>query len=313
MLLLLPILLWRGEEGRTVAFVFPSLGAVLGSLVGFRKRPKLRAVAEFADARFGTADLLATALALRGSSEPWNINILKMADSRSAGISPALLTPHRLGPRAWSGILLALMAALTLGFLSFTTSLDLAQASAAPTSTDAWREWENSGTHHIESLQLTVPTAREARAETTPDSQSMPGTDAAPSNTGTMEKSSGSPREGQADLGASGGSARTNSAQVEMPRDHPGLSSDDTVANALIASGGGGLEVHNRSDGGATAGEVSSKPADRVEAWSSSNWPAARAAALNAIQDGRVPDAYRILVRDYFQNQPESTDPSLHQ
>jgi hypothetical protein len=34
--------------------------------------------------------------------------------------------------------------------------------------------------------------------------------------------------------------------------------------------------------------------------WTSDRWPADRAAALQAVQDGRVPDAYRDLVRDYF-------------
>lgn len=309
-LLLLPILLWRQEAGQTVALVFPSLGVVLGAVVGFRKRPALRAVAEFADARFDTADLLATALTLRDSGEPWHINILKTADASAARFSPSLLTPHRLGGRAWSGILLALIAALTLGLLSITTPMDRAQASAPPAPTDTWREWEDSGAQHRETIRMSTQAALEARAESTPDSQSNQGNDAASSDAGSAQKSNHSPREGQAETGVGGGSARTDSAHVELPSDHHGISSDDPVANAPIASAGQGAEVRDRANGGVTAGQVSTQERASVAPWSSSDWPAAQTAAMNAVQNGRVPDAYRNLVRDYFQNQSEPIDGS---
>jgi hypothetical protein len=46
--------------------------------------------------------------------------------------------------------------------------------------------------------------------------------------------------------------------------------------------------------------------------WSGADWPAARAAALRAIDGGRVPDAYRNLVRDYF-DRSNQADGSSHQ
>jgi len=312
-LLLIPILLWRGEPGQTVAAVFPSLGAAAGAIFGFRRRPALRAVAQLADDRFNTADLLATALALRGSSEPWHINIQKMADACAIGLSPARLTPHRLGTRAWSGIVLALVAVMTLGLLSITTPLNRAQADTSPAALQAWRDWENNQAHPLESLQHEVAAAREARAETTPDSQSIHDADSASPEGASIEKPAGSPREGQVGTGIGQGSARTDTAHADMPNARADSSQGDLAPKGAMPKGGQGGEVRVSADGEATPGQVSPEQGAVAAPWSGSNWPAAQAAALNAIQDGRVPDAYRSIVRDYFQNQPDQIDQSRRQ
>ena len=80
-----------------------------------------------------------------------------------------------------------------------------------------------------------------------------------------------------------------------------------------MPKGGQGGEVRVSADGEATPGQVSPEQGAVAAPWSGSNWPAAQAAALNAIQDGRVPDAYRSIVRDYFQNQPDQIDQSRRQ
>ena len=46
--------------------------------------------------------------------------------------------------------------------------------------------------------------------------------------------------------------------------------------------------------------EPPSRSLQQIPPWRSPTWPADRDAALNALTSGRVPDAYRDLVREYF-------------
>jgi hypothetical protein len=302
--LLLPMLLWRGQHGQGVAIVLPSCGAALGAIIGFRRRPALRAVAQFADERFQTADLLATALALRGSNEPWNLNILNMADTFSIGLSPALLTPHQLGRRAWSGIAIALASAITLGFLSITTALDRAQAASVSADSNAWRAWQQN-----EAIQQDSPNhqiaAREARAEISPDSQSPQDlTDrlqGRSSDQSSIDQSR--PRQEQADAGTGQGSAQSDSSPGKMPTIHIDRRSPIPANAGPIASAGAGHEVKPSSEQSASAGQISPEQGDSVVSWRGAGWPAAKAKATAAIQSGLIPDTYRNLVHDYFQDQ----------
>jgi hypothetical protein len=51
--------------------------------------------------------------------------------------------------------------------------------------------------------------------------------------------------------------------------------------------------------------------AARVAPWQSASWSADRAAAVEALRSGRVPDAYRDLVRAYFDSRDVS-EPAGH-
>jgi len=306
-LLLLPILLWRGQPGQTLAIVFPLLGSAIGTILGLRARPNLETVAQLADRRFQTSDLLATAYALRESADPWHASILNLADKCALGLSPASLTPHRLGPRAWSGIFLSLVAAITLGLLSVTMPADRAQAVIAPTVADASAAWVQP--REAPSIGQQSNPAREAKAESTPDSQPMGSSNDVSAAGALPQRSDPANRDGQGDMGAGGGSARTDSPQFAMPANHAALAGRDSIADAAVATAGQGSEVRSHGSGGAMAGRVAGGHGPDVAPWSALDWPAAQAGAFQAIQAGQIPDAYRNLVRDYF----DRSDRDAHQ
>jgi hypothetical protein len=264
-------------------------------------------MAELADRRFHTSDLLATAYALRGSADPWHANIRSQADHRVLGISAALLTPHRLGPRTWSGICLSLIAAITLGLLSATMPADRAQAVAAPTILDSPAEWKQPREAPVPSIAQSTE-AREAKAQANPDSLSTNKWDDAPNGSRTWRRD-GSNREGQAVTGAGGGSARSDSPEVAMPADRAALAGRDSIESGTIALGGEGGEVRSQPGGGATGGQVTASQGADPASWSAPDWPVAQTAASQAIRAGQIPDAYRNLVRDYF----DRSDASAHQ
>jgi hypothetical protein len=307
-LLLLPILLWRGQPNETIAMVFPLLGLLIGAIAGLRARPSLGDVARLADERFNTADLLSTALALRGSVDPWHINIVKMADHCAIGLSPSALAPHRLGRRAWSGIVLAFTAAVTLGLFSITMPANRAQAVNAPAAPGALNEWERPGGNFRDSSAMQTIASREAKAQNAPDSESMQGSGDKSSGDSSVQRSDRSSREGQAEMGAGGGSARTDSAQAATPGDHSVAQSKNASASGAIAAGGQGREAAIFGSGGTTAGEVSEQHTPTVPPWAGDDWPAKQSAAVNAINNGQIPDQYRDLVRDYF----DRSDAALH-
>jgi hypothetical protein len=306
--LLLPILIWRGEPGHWVAMILPSLGALAGTMVGFRKRPGLCHVALLADARFETADLLATALSLCESNDPWNAGILRMADACASRIGPSNLTPHRLGPRAWSGIALALVAAAALGAFSVTASNRGTHAVAAPTPHDAWSDWQQPKSQRDGWIEHSAAPSRDARAETTPDSREMSDSIAPSPADRSSTPSHAANREGQAESGAGAGSARTESSPIAVPRDHANSTANSSSNGGPVAVAGGGVETHASANDAKIAGAVSAQQQPLVLPWSSSSWPAVQRAALNAVDQGQVPDAYRSLVRDYFQSSPNDAD-----
>jgi hypothetical protein len=312
-LLLLPILLWRSQPNQSLAILLPSLGLAIGALAGLRARPSLRDVAHLADARFNTADLLSTALALRGSPDPpdpsWHTNILLLADHRAATLSPAALTPHRLGTRAWSAIVLSTIAAATLGLFSITLQPDRAQALAAAPLTQLPIEWAQPAAPSADSLISHSTNPREAKAETTPDSQSTQSTEEISQATSLAPRPANSSQSGQSQSGNGGGSARTDSAQIPTSHHNANLPSNISSSTGTIAVGGLGPEGSNFTPAGTTLGTVSNRSASPTAPWSTPAWPAAQSAAQNAINTHQIPDAYRDLVRDYFTT-PDADHPN---
>jgi hypothetical protein len=305
-LLLLPILLWRGEPGQTVAAILPTAGAIIGALAGLRRRPNLRQVAQLADVRLATADLLATAFALRGSTDPWDATILQMASAYSVGLSPALIVPYRLGRRAWWGILLAVVSVMTLGLFSITTTSNRAEAATASHASDHSSKWETVDSVARMPIQVGTPSAREARAETTPDSFSGPNSNAMTSDDQGTASPDHSTRDGGGATATGGGSARSDVANAMVQPKNTSTAAQYSANDGVPASAGDGHEVRSSAGQGTTAGQVETQGSQPVPPWSSNGWPAAQSAAFNAIQDGRVPDAYRNLVRDYFQPAAQS-------
>jgi hypothetical protein len=102
------------------------------------------------------------------------------------------------------------------------------------------------------------------------------------------------------------GSARTavtpspsNAPPVAPPVASNGAPGSD---GTLVASGSGIADFHSTVGTALNTGAVTPTPGGAAVApWYSPTWPADRAAAMDAVRAGHVPDAYREMVGDYFE------------
>lgn len=297
-LMLMAILIWRQTAAEDVALVLPVLGGGIGLVAGAWSRPTLRDVAMLADDRFQTADLLSTAISLRDSTDPWHVGIVQLADASASRFEPSKLTPHRLGGRAWSGIAMAMIATLTLAAFSMLQTRNAASA-VAGVLPDQANAWGNRGAI-TESLGSSS-SDREAKAEATADSQSG-ATAGEPVDTEQIARGDdrANSREGQAVSGAGGSSGRTQTGQANIEPDAAAARASWGNPAGTAASDGNGGEASAAAIGKSPSGNVAGGAAVTAAPWSSSSWPADRGAAIQGLQKGTIPDAYRDLVRDYF-------------
>jgi hypothetical protein len=298
-IVLLPVLIWRGENGGLLALALPALGTVIGCVAALRHRPSLAAIATLADQRFETDDLLATALAVAPATDPWTRVIHQLACQRILPLKPSALITPRLGPRTWSAISLALLVTLTLGAFS----MDFPQSPASAASADDLADLAQAPSPPDTSLSPR-PAAREARAETTPDSRAFPGENDAPA-TGENRSPSHGHADGNQALDATGaGTAHTADAQprsdrIDESRSPTASPSATPAAGTRTATGNGPQSPSPGGDQTAT-GIVTPPAANSTPRDNLAGSPAAQIAPSPSAHTSAVPDAYRDLVRDYF-------------
>jgi len=304
-LLVLPVLLWRGEPAMPVVLCALATAGAAGLIAGVLRRPDAMSAAAEADRQLALADLLSTALSMRkrdGEVDPWVSVVLATAEDRCRNLSPNAIVLNRFGGRAWGGIGLTTALVLTLGLMS-----------ANPQRSDAIA---GATRDHDVIPQPPAPAddaARASREPPQPAAQRASGTSidqaASPNPTDATSDGDRATSDGKRSAaasgtdGAGGGSARTPDKPVRpdpLPQADAGASRE--ADQGAFAAGGretfGGQR--DPTDAG-PAGVTSSRDRDRTPrapAWQS--WHIAREQALRAAQDGSLPDDYRDLVREYF-------------
>jgi hypothetical protein len=293
------------------------VGTVTGLLHGAARRPSRLAAAIEADRQLGLRDLLGTAATVGADpADAWARTVLAVADQRCRRHTPSQVVLRRYGSRAWGGLGLAASLVLTLAAMLSDPGAERAAASRVPgTSVAAGRS----------SMAATNPPARLA-PHTAPGAHSAPShdsrtldpaaEDASPDPDrghvspperagGPGRRSSGNGPDGRGSGVSTSG--KRGAALSETPSRPPSRPSAPTPGHApanAAPAGGGGLAASdsgsgNDRDAGAGTSVTSGSPT-RAAPWESSTWPARAAAAREAAENGRVPDAYRDLVRDYF-------------
>lgn len=304
-LLLMPVLLWRGQDALGPALVMLGLGLSAGAAWGLARRPRLLDAAIEADNQLQLKDLLGTAWALYRRAEqaydPFSAAVLASAEARCAQLSPAAVVLSRLGLRSWSGVGLSAALVLTVGLMYSTPDATSAQAVAHRPGTTAPDGREPSS--RLLAADVSRPDLRR------PPGRLMPGEDRTiglgqPSGIepGSAE-SPGDSGPGSADPHGTGGGAGWTRVS---PGDSFALVPRGGTPSTTGGDGqsGGGIGPADSGDGAAqTGGTVSAaeSPSRPVPLWRGADWPQVQKRAMEAVQRGAVPDAYRDLVRDYFQ------------
>lgn len=311
-LVLMPILIWRGQGTGELLAVILGAAAMAGIGWGLAARPTKLAAAMEADRQMGWSDLLGTAWMLRrgvaAEMAEMERTVLAMAEARSAGTAASAVVLHRLGMRGWGGIGLA--GALVAGVSLFGGDPNRAAAARAATGPRSWQE--------IEAMQERVNAARtSASADYRRARPGLGADDDDPSNSAstTTDAASGAAASDASKNGA-GGAQDGTGAGAGQSAAHAGggntakpIAGGDANANSgnagATSAGGGGTASVNSANSSGRSGSSAGANAARKTApvWRGDGWQADQEAARAAIQSGRVPDAYREMVRDYFERE----------
>src|SRR5688572_5541752 len=310
-LALVPVLLWRDQPATGVALMLIAVTCAAGLIFGLTRRPTLLAAAVEADRQLGLHDLLATALATRDAdNDPWAAAVVAQADARCRVLSPDAILLNRLGVRAWSGIGIAAALVMTLSLmstrperLSAAERANVAQRSIARTPSPV--DVIPSGVERDEDGGRTTGSSVASRdsIEPHPDPDDSSASQIASNNRSTSAAGGSS--------GVGLGAAQTNDSAVrssESPRSSLPPKPNTSGDAGRETSGGGGAGHVGRGDARDVIGAGATNMEDRAAPWTSSDWSDVQRAATDAVQSGRVPDAYRELIRDYFA--PDASSPS---
>ena len=316
-LMLVPVLLWRGHDAWGVAGAALAVGTLAGAAWGFVRRPTPMAAAAEADRQLGTADLLASAWAMRAAAiddetktDAWRRTVLALAAARCSTLSPSAVLLRRLGGRAWGGIALAVALVATLASFSSgplradDTSRQLAdRRTTPPGSPDAARPI----------IQLASNgTSRQRRVEQNPGDErdrDRATADATDDHAAADPAEPGRPAEQSHQTAAAGtgdGSGRTKPDAIDAERRDPTPTDGSRIPRPNAGDKGAGGTGRAARDagpgddeaGGSLAGDEASPGAPP---WAHRSWDSAAEAAGEAIRAGRVADEYHDLVRGYFE------------
>lgn len=258
--------------------------AVLITLLPLVRPPTLVETAMRVDDENRLNDLLSSALLTSDRDDDW-CRILRM---QAEATLDSLVTPrlNRFGLRVhaacWmiaAAVLVAAMVGRSMGSRDARLLASVAESANSGARSDLTRLNRAGGIR-----------AREAESE-----MNLPGADhATPSGSGDHRAAAGEAADGR-------GAGRANSIDMSptLPRDL--VQSDASGSNGTVRGGASGRATDGSGDRSTRHGVVRDDSASRrVAPWMTDAWPERRAAALSAVDAGRVPDAYRDLVRDYF-------------
>ena len=299
---LIAVLWLEGEPAlRAVAPVL-AIGALVGAVWGAVNRPTLLGTAAEADRQFNLHDLLGTALTLSRCThvdDPMRGTIVALADERCRHAAASRLVLNKLGARTWGGIGLATALVLTLALMTASPATPVAHAD------DAGRAFVARGSQNSRATAPTMPRMSPDRIATSSRSSDAAPTPARGDQTHGDAPSSPTRAATDAPHSADGaGSAAGQSASRDASTPRPVAPGDDGPTGSTPGVGDGGARDTRPIASDDRAGTGVARPmqsARETPPWRSPTWETDRARAMRDVERGDVPDAYRDLVRAYFQ------------
>ena len=317
------IALFQGRDAMQLVLPTIACGAVVGMIWGLVRRPtRFDAIVE-ADRQLSLDDLLATAYARRASDDPWERAVVAIGDDRCRALAPAAVVVHRYGGRAWGGIGLSAALGLTLALLSGVPQDSRARATANPKLPPVASAKEMAESPQSQQWDASSAAA-EARAKiAAAESRAGIGSESPATHDAAASRSDNEFAHPGNDDGGGGGerAGQTRAAAGDATPLRPAAGATGASADAITTAGGGAATADINS--GKSAGSVAGKSADssagksagtspastpKPPPWSSPSWDADRAAAGEAVHSGRVPDAYRDVISEYFRDARNATD-----
>jgi hypothetical protein len=285
----------RDIDGRMLALGVVVAGVVTGLVDGIVRRPtSFDAVAE-ADRQLGLADLLTTAVTVRSSNDAWDRAVVAQAGARARSLHPRDVVLQKLGVRAWGGIGIATAIVGVMTALS-TTPTDVRATGGAGENRSADRV--------VTRIDQTTHGSNVRAPHDRADASSKDGS-AIPVTAETSAKS--------ADVSATGARGQTSGGGTRGAADRSPISSvgslsaprpsDAASRSSRFSAGDGEASTDARQADVVGAGRVAASRTavaqDVNELGPMTRDPGDRG-PLSPVQLQSVPDAYRDVVRDYF-------------
>ena len=308
------LLIWRGQSAWGVCLTTLAGGCLTGMVWGLVVGPTRLEAAMEADRQLHLQDLLSTAYLLKNpQTNPWEQTVVALAQAKCQRTSPSAVVLKRWGGRAWSGVGLAALMVVVLAFFPPPVAQSANNSSAVSFARNDGSKNDLYENGSLLADKSAMPWAVPARPEeerslgqeTTnqiPDGQQ-------PTASAADNRADNSPATPSAFRGGTGpNSAETSHAPIKPPpsASNPGsMPPSHPDANVGAPAAGVGLPT-GKAISSQQARSMSANPAivgHPAPPWQTSAWPQQQAAALQAIQQGRVPDQYRQLVRDYFKRE----------
>jgi hypothetical protein len=301
---LIATLWWRGQSALPTVLVVLGLGALLGCCHGLVRRPTPLQTAMEADRQFGLHDLLGTALMLPACPSVPDASremIQAIADARCRGLSPSQLILQRFGARAWGGIGLAAAMVISLSLLSSAPDRSIA---GVDDFNRARPPVHRQDVPAFRSSPLLASGGEEQRSVQERSPGNPPSTGGADTRSAAVPIAGGRSEGGDVSSGDGIGRGASQADQAMARRDRPlhAPSRPQPDGSGSLPAGGSGASAGPAPAGDpAPAGTSSAIPHRVAPPWNSPTWSADRQAARRAVDLGAVPDAYRDLVRGYFE------------
>lgn len=312
-------LIWHGRPAVACSEVVILVGVIAGMAWGIARRPTMLAAALEADRQLKWAELLSSAwLGWKAQTyrhDTWSAALLTEADARCADSSPSALAFRRFGGRGWGSIVLAVGLVITLGWLGPSAASSVGHLGRG-----------DSGQSAVLALGVRDRSLTEAfftspvnRPILLPDPEDLNSNNSSQDNpsqaaNGSATSTDAIPSDARApaapgDQALGSGSARTHppadKAKAQLADGHGGAGSASSDKTAVQANGAGAPtgepkagNAANAARGGLMSGSDSRSTAPPP--WKGANWPSDIQRAQIALDAGRIPAAYRDLVRGYF-------------
>ncbi len=302
-LMVLPIVLWRGEPAMPVVWMTTGIAAFVGMIAGVIRRPDVMSAAAEADRQLDLADLLSTALAMRECSaeDPWAALVVATAGARCRTLAPSAVIVNRFGGRAWGGIGLATALVLTLGLLS----ADPRQSAAVARLNDDGAISDEVTPFRAKGPSASVAGNARQRTHATDDVTERASERDGSDDVASLHANDQASRAMSASDGGGGAGLATSSREPTAPAPQlplsPAASRDNRAGDASTGGAASAASAASDQVDEASLGTTVTTPrAAAAPVWRSAAWPAARDQALAAVRDGTIRDSHRDLVRDYF-------------
>lgn len=308
------LLLWRGKPGMMVAELLLLTGVIAGIAWGILRRPTPLMAALEADRQLGLEELLSSAWLARQSQNPhadaWQSALLSMAESRCVRASSSSVTLARLGPRMWGAVILSTSLVFALALLGPSPMPGATDCDTVSAKTQTSRKSSGAPTSDQYASVIDrpiLPADPDDLNASTFGQNSLPsGPDASAKAEDVSDATSRRNAAAAESAKGGSGSARTETQTPDAkPLDERHATrTPDTPHNAGEVAAGAGVTSDRPSSAAAgSSGGIASASVPRSASappWVGADWQADIQRAQTALSEGRVPAAYRDLVKGYF-------------